>query len=68
MSASERPARRLILTHALLSGGAGLVPLPILDDSLAAAVRRQLVRRVADARQVDLSAGAVKELVDVIKV
>lgn len=54
--------RRLILGRALLSGAAGLVPVPYLDDLLAGQVRAGLVRRLADLRRVDVDRNAVAEL------
>jgi hypothetical protein len=55
--------RLLVLQRALVSGAAGLVPVPYLDDMLAAAVRAGLVRRLAELRQVDLDEQAVALLV-----
>jgi uncharacterized protein (DUF697 family) len=57
-----RPHRRLILGRALLSGAAGLVPVPYLDDLLAGQVRAGLVRRLAELRRVDVDGNAVAEL------
>jgi hypothetical protein len=54
--------RRLILFRSLISGAAGLVPVPYLDDLLAAQVRAGLVRRIADLRRVDVDRNAVSEL------
>ena len=54
--------RRLILGRALLSGAAGLVPVPYLDDLLAGQVRAGLVRRIAELRRVDVDGNAVAEL------
>jgi hypothetical protein len=54
--------RRLILGRALLSGAAGLVPVPYLDDLLAGQVRSALVRRIAELRRVDVDMNAVAEL------
>jgi uncharacterized protein (DUF697 family) len=54
--------RRLILGRAVLSGAAGLVPVPYLDDLLAGQVRAGLVRRLAELRRVDVDANAVAEL------
>jgi uncharacterized protein (DUF697 family) len=54
--------RRLILSRALLSGAAGLVPVPYLDDLLAGQVRSGLVRRLAELRRVDVDGNAVAEL------
>jgi uncharacterized protein (DUF697 family) len=54
--------RRLILGRALLSGAAGLVPLPYIDDLLSAGIRAGLVRRLADLRHVDVDGNAVAAL------
>lgn len=54
--------RRMILGRALLSGAAGLVPVPYIDDLLAGQVRAALVRRLADLRRVDVDGNAVAEL------
>jgi hypothetical protein len=51
--------RRLILERSILAGAVGLVPVPLLDDLLTGLVRGRLVRRLAEARQVDLTASAV---------
>jgi hypothetical protein len=51
--------RRLILERSVLAGAVGLVPVPLLDDLLTGLVRGRLVRRLAEARQVDLSPSAV---------
>ena len=56
------PHRKLILGRALLSGAAGLVPVPYLDDLLAGQVRAGLVRRLAELRRVDVDGNAVAEL------
>jgi hypothetical protein len=55
--------RLLVLQRALVSGAAGLVPVPYLDDVLAAGVRAGLVRRLAELRQVDVDEQAVALLV-----
>lgn len=54
--------RRLVLGRALLAGAAGLLPVPYLDDLLAAQVRAALLRRLADLRHVDVDHNAVAEL------
>jgi hypothetical protein len=54
---------RLILGRALISGAAGLVPVPYLDDFLSTAVRGGLIRAVAERRQVDVDDAAVAQLV-----
>src|SRR4051794_41798599 len=68
MSAPSSPGehlavhRRTILFRSLLSGAAGLVPVPYLDDILAGQVRAGLVRRLAELRRVDIDRNAVAEL------
>jgi hypothetical protein len=54
--------RRLIIGRALLSGAAGLVPVPYLDDIVAGAVRSALLRQVAERRAVDADRNALAEL------
>jgi len=54
--------RRTILFRSLLSGAAGLVPVPYLDDILAGQVRAGLVKRLAELRRVDVDRNAVAEL------
>jgi len=64
MSKTEhlRTNRRLILSRALLSGAAGMLPLPYVDDLLAGSIRAALIRRIAEIRQVDVDANAVDAL------
>jgi hypothetical protein len=52
--------RALILGRAVLSGVASLVPVPYIDELLAALVRENLIRRIAEIRKVDLDAAAVQ--------
>jgi hypothetical protein len=56
--------RRLIVLRSLLSGLAAMTPVPLLDDILAARVRRQTIRRIAEARRVDVTAEAVLAVAD----
>jgi hypothetical protein len=56
--------RTLILTRAILSGLAGMVPVPYIDDLLAGAVRSHLIKRVAEVRSVDVDGNAVHALSD----
>jgi hypothetical protein len=56
--------RTLILSRAVLSGLAGMVPVPYLDDLIAGAVRSHLIKRVAEIRSVDLDNNAVHVLSD----
>jgi len=52
--------RALILGRAVLSGAASLVPVPYIDELLAALVRESLIRRIAEIRKVDLDPAAVQ--------
>jgi hypothetical protein len=56
---SNRP---LILSHSLLAGAAGLVPIPFVDDLLADAVRAALLRRIAEIHKVDVDPQAIAAL------
>jgi len=56
--------RRLIIGHALAAAFAGRMPLPYLDEWLPSVVRRQLVRRLAEARGVDVDDEALREIAD----
>jgi hypothetical protein len=52
--------RPLILGRALISGAASLVPIPYIDELLAALVRESLIRRLAEIRKVDMEPAAVQ--------
>jgi hypothetical protein len=54
----------MIIGRSVAAGAVGLLPLPVLDELLAGAVRSELLRRIARARQVDISEGAVTLLAD----
>ena len=56
--------RRLIVVRSLAAGLAGMTPLPVLDDYLAAVIRRGTLRRIAEARQVDVSPEALRAVSD----
>jgi uncharacterized protein (DUF697 family) len=56
--------RPLILSRSLAATAVGLVPIPLLDDWLVAAVLRRTIRRLAEARHVDLSTPALHALAD----
>lgn len=45
----------LIITHAMLSGAAILIPIPFVDDLLVAAIRQNLARVLAKYHQVNIS-------------
>jgi hypothetical protein len=52
--------RPLIIARALVSGAAGMVPVPYLDDLLANLVRESLIKRLAEIRNVDIDPHAVQ--------
>ena len=56
--------RRTIIGRSIASALAGSLPVPLLDDWLASAIRRSLVRRVADSHGVDITADAVIAIAD----
>jgi hypothetical protein len=56
--------RRMILSRSLAAGVVGLTPVPYLDDWLQAVVRRETIRRIAEARRVDLDEPAVRVIAE----
>jgi hypothetical protein len=56
--------RRLILGHSLAESLVGLVPLPYVSDLLPALVRRDLIRKIAEARGVDLDDDALRMIAE----
>ncbi len=56
--------RQTILLHSLAAAFAGLAPVPYLDEWLPSLVRRQLVRRIAESRGVDIDEEAVRAIAD----
>ncbi|MDO9022069.1 MAG: hypothetical protein Q8S73_40505 [Deltaproteobacteria bacterium] len=52
----------LLLTHAALVGLTPLIPIPLLDDAVKAAIERRLVRQLAALHGVSLSDDAVSAL------
>ncbi len=52
----------LIITHAMLSGAAILVPIPLLDDFIVSIVRQNLVRVLAKYHGVEISPEEVRLL------
>ena len=59
-----RVNRKDILVYALLSSAVGAVPLPVLDEWFASAARRKVVRKIAQARSVDVDKNAVEAIAD----
>ncbi|MSP63328.1 MAG: hypothetical protein EXR72_23895 [Myxococcales bacterium] len=57
--------QRMILGRAAVAGAVSLVPVPVLDDLLAGAVRETLLRRIAESRRVDVEQAALALLADV---
>jgi hypothetical protein len=56
--------RRMIVARSIVAGAVGLVPVPFLDDWLAATVKRGTIRRIAEARRVDVDEGAVRAVAE----
>jgi hypothetical protein len=56
--------RRTIIGRSLAAAVAGAIPVPILDDWLTSAVKRSTIRRIADARGVDITEEGVRALAD----
>lgn len=56
--------RRMIIGRSLAASLAGVVPVPILDDWLVAAIRRGTIRRIAESHRVDLDDEAVRAIAD----
>ncbi|HKA90159.1 MAG TPA: hypothetical protein VKE22_21005 [Haliangiales bacterium] len=56
--------RRMIVVRSLAGAAAGLAPLPYLDDWLVAQIRRGTIRRIAEARGVDLDDAAVRAVAE----
>ncbi len=55
-------SRKLIIGRSLLSGLAGMVPVPALDDALVRGMRRGLLGSLAERRQVDIDQAALDVL------
>lgn len=56
--------RGMIIGRSLASALAGALPIPLLEEWLAATIRRSLIRRIAEARGVDLDDDAVRAIAD----
>ena len=53
-------SRRLIAAHAAVTALGGLVPIPFIDDQLPSLVKRAMIRRIAEARRIDIDEDAVR--------
>src|SRR5262249_9560778 len=56
--------RGLVVSRSLLAAAAGILPGPGMDDVVAPFLRGRMLRRIADARQVDVSRDALAILAD----
>lgn len=56
--------RRMIVVRTLATALAGLTPVPYLDDWLVTRLRRGTIRRIAEARGVDLDEAAVRAIAE----
>ncbi len=56
--------RRLILGRAIAAGVAGSLPIPIVEEWITAAIKRNTIRRLAEARNVDIESKAVNTIAD----
>lgn len=56
--------RRLIIARALAAAAAGALPVPLVEDWLASRVARGTIRRIAEARSVDIDDSAIRAIAD----
>lgn len=56
--------RRLIIGRSLATSLAGAVPLPLVDEWLSSSIARGTIRRIAEARGVDLDEDAERAIAD----
>lgn len=56
--------RRMVIGRSLAAAMAGAIPIPILDDWLVSSIRRSMIRRIADARGVDMDNDALRAIAD----
>jgi hypothetical protein len=54
----------MIIGRSIAAAVAGAVPIPILDDWLVSSIRRGMIRRIADARGVDIDEDALRAIAD----
>lgn len=54
----------MILGRSLAAALAGALPIPMLDDWLVSSIRRGMIRRIADARGVDIDDDALRAIAD----
>ncbi len=56
--------RRTIIGRSLAAAIAGAIPIPVVDEWLVASIRRGTIRRIAEARGVDIDDDAVRAIAD----
>jgi hypothetical protein len=56
--------RGLVVSRSILAAAAGILPVPVMDDIVASLLRARMLRRIADARQVDINRDALAILSD----
>ena len=56
--------RRLIAGHSAAAAVVGLLPIPYVEDQVPALIRRAMIRRIAEARHVDLDEEAVRAVAE----
>jgi hypothetical protein len=56
--------RGLVVSRSILAAAAGILPVPVMDDIVASLLRARMLRRIADARQVDVNRDALAILSD----
>jgi uncharacterized protein (DUF697 family) len=54
----------MILGRSIAAAIAGALPVPVLDDWLVSSIRRGMIRRIADARGVDMDEDALRAIAD----
>jgi hypothetical protein len=56
--------RRMIIGRSIAASIAGMVPVPILEEWMTSTVKRGTIRRIGDARDVDLDDDAIRAIAD----
>ncbi len=56
--------RRMIVGRSVAAGLLGAVPIPVLDSWITAVVQRGTIRKIADARKVDLDEASVRAIAE----
>jgi hypothetical protein len=56
--------RRMIIGRSLAAAVAGAIPVPLLEEWLSSTIQRGTIRRIAEARGVDLDEEAVRAIAD----